>query len=108
MSKKPSVIQPLPPHDANEWDCQCARCGSSCDSQQCEECLGDGFVECDEWDDEIGDGDGFEKCPDCIGNPVRYRCMSSPEWCEANPMPGRELVERGQVEWFVVRDGDSQ
>ena len=104
MSK--SVIQPLPPKDDNEWDCQCARCGSSCDSQQCGECLGDGFVECDEFDDERGDGDGFEACPECLGSPIRYRCLSSPEWCEANPMPGRENVSRGQIEWFVVREGD--
>lgn len=25
-----SVIAKLPPNDGREWDCQCARCGSSC------------------------------------------------------------------------------
>ena len=30
-----------------------------------------------------------------------YWCLSSPEWCEANPMDGRDSVERGEIEWFL-------
>jgi len=29
-------------------------------------------------------------------------CMSSPEWCEANPLPRREHIKRGKVEWFTL------
>jgi hypothetical protein len=28
--------------------------------------------------------------------------MSSPEWCEANPLPGREKVKRGELEWYTI------
>ncbi len=101
-----SVIQPLPPQDANEWDCQCARCGSSCESQGCDECGNDGWVECEDADD-IEEFGYCQVCPDCYGNPVRYWCLSSQEWCEANPLPGREAVSRGEIEWFVVREGES-
>ena len=57
-----------------EIDCQCARCGSSVDSQPSD------YDEAEVW----------------------HRCMSSPEWCEANPLPGRELVKRGEIEWFTT------
>jgi hypothetical protein len=98
----PTVIQPLPPQDDRDWDCQCARCGSSCDSEGCDDCDNDGFVENEDPDLE-GDED-FIPCPYCLGEPVRYRCLSTAEWCQANPMTGREAVSRGQIEWFVVRD----
>ncbi len=55
-----------------EIDCQCARCGSSVDTDHC-------------------DGKG-----------VWHRCMSSSEWCEANPIPGREDIKRGKIEWFTI------
>lgn len=96
-----NVIQPLPPNDGRDWDCQCARCGSSCDSEGCEECGNDGFVLADDCDD--GD-DHYATCPDCSGVPVRYYCLSSHEWCNANPVEGRENVPRGKIEWFVVRE----
>ena len=96
------IIQPLPPRDANDWDCQCARCGSSCDADGCDECMNDGFVESDDYDD---DSDEFVVCPDCLGTPIVYRCLSSREWCEANPLEGREHVKRGEIEWFIVRKG---
>ena len=96
-----NVIQPLPPRDGRDWNCQCARCGSSCDSIGCDECDNDGIVLEDDYNDE-GD-DCYVECPDCCGNPVRYYCLSSPEWCKANPVDGRENVPRGMIEWFVVR-----
>lgn len=97
-----NVIQPLPPSDGRDWDCQCARCGSSCDSDACEYCDGDGYIMDDdtEWD-EI---EQYRSCPECLGKPVRYRCMSLCTWCEANPVEGREDVPRGKIEWFVVRE----
>ena len=95
-----NVIQPLPPRDGRDWDCQCARCGSSCDAQGCDECGNDGWV----WEED--DEERLRECPECLGNPVIYRCLSSPEWCEANPVEGRENVPRGKIEWFVVREGE--
>ena len=94
-----NVIQPLPPHDGRDWDCQCARCGSSCDSHGCETCGNDGWV----WEED--DEERLRECPECLGNPVIYRCLSSREWCEANPVEGRENMPRGKIEWFVVREG---
>lgn len=43
-------------------------------------------------------------CDICNGLGHWYRCLSSPEWCKANPLPGREDVERGKVEWFETED----
>jgi hypothetical protein len=68
----------------------------------CDDCDNEGFVENDEPDFE-GDED-FIPCPHCLGDPVSYRCLSTAEWCKANPLPGREAVARGQIEWFVFRD----
>lgn len=48
--------------------CQCARCGSSCGS--------------DVYHEDLNDEEGT----------VFWFCLSSPEWCEANPMKGREHV----------------
>lgn len=61
-----AVIARYPPEDGQEWDSQCARCGSSVTMY------------------------------DAL-------CLSSSAWCETHPMPGRENVRRGEVEWFVVR-----
>ena len=99
-----NVIQPLPPHDGRDWDCQCARCGSSCDADGCDECGNDGFVETDDYYEFDDESDELVTCPECQGIPVVYRCLSSPEWCNANPLPGREGVRRGQIEWFVIRE----
>jgi hypothetical protein len=59
------IISPEHPQDGRDWDCQCARCGSS-----------------------------MADCQDCL---------SPAQWCTANPMPGREAVERGAVEWYAPR-----
>lgn len=48
-------------------DAQCARCGSSV------------FSECVE-----------ESIDGSYGGGVVHACISSPEWCDAHPMPGRE------------------
>ena len=52
-----------PPRDGKSYDCCCARCGGSCEWQECE-------------------------------------CGNDAKWCEANPLPGRESVKRGTLEWF--------
>lgn len=85
-----------------EIDAQCARCGSSVDSERCHECGGDGWVFGSE-DEDVCDC-GTTQCWACNGNPIWHRCMSSPEWCETNPLPGREQVQRGKIEWFTVEE----
>jgi hypothetical protein len=59
-----------------EWpkdDCQCARCGSSADFLRCGECGGEGCNECNDFGGA-------------------WHCISSPKWCEENPIVGRENV----------------
>ena len=83
MSRRDSVIADSPPRDGREWDCQCARCGSSTDFVICENCGGDG-------------------CSQCGGRTGFLLCLSSTEWCETHPLPERDEVKRGAIEWFVV------
>jgi len=78
---------------------ECARCGSSCDWQECEEWdCEDGYRE-EDWGDDVVANMYTVVCETCQGYGGWHRCMSSPEWCEANPLPGREDVPRGTLEW---------
>lgn len=85
-----------------EIDCQCARCGSSADGGSCPECE-DGFDGHDCGEDCCACLNPEENvpCQYCDGTGVWHRCMSSPEWCEANPLPDRENVKRGAIEWYT-------
>jgi hypothetical protein len=87
-----------------EIDCQCARCGSSVDSQHCEQC-DDGFSghDCGEDCCCCAQPEDNVPCDYCDGAGVWYTCMSSPEWCRSNPLAGREQIQRGQLEWFTTR-----
>lgn len=78
-----------------ELDCQCGRCGSSMDTEDCSECWYGAEIEDDPDDMEP------ESCVACGGRGFFHRCLSSPEWCQANPRPGRESVERGTIEWYT-------
>lgn len=78
----------------------CARCGSDMYREECGNCGGDGctapgalYEEDPLWYDE----DDSEPCPDCHGTGGWYVCLADAAWCEANPLPGREKVERGTV-----------
>lgn len=86
-------IGPNPPPEmyraSLEIDCQCARCGSSIESDRCE------LHDCFDDDDFCTDCDNSRTC-------VWHRCLSSPEWCQANPLPGREEVPRGAIEWYTM------
>jgi hypothetical protein len=86
-----------------EIDCQCARCGSSADSEHCEHCengfeghdCGEDCCACLHPEDNI-------PCSFCGGAIIWHRCMSSPEFCQANPLAGREDIERGRIEWYTI------
>lgn len=103
------AIGPHPPDEMYksglEIDCQCARCGSSVDSELCDYC-----------DDGYDGHDCGEDCCCCLypeenvlcqycdGTGIWHRCMSSPEWCEAHPLPGREQTVSGELEWFTYQE----
>lgn len=90
-----------------EIDCQCARCGSSVATECCEYCE-DGYDGHDCGEDVCCCLHPEENvpCQYCRGSGVWHTCVSSPGWCEANPLPGREGVGRGAIEWFTVEGGD--
>lgn len=96
MSAK--VIARWPPRDGREWDCQCARCGSSCGFEECDYCGGDGYNESDDWQDDPDTLTPCDACERCGGH---WECVSSVEWCESHPNVGRETVARGTLEWFT-------
>lgn len=99
-----TVIAPYPPEDGREWESQCARCGSSTTFVECDACGGDGYTApgaLHEMDPLWYDSDDDEPCGVCRGAGGWARCLSSEEWCSANPRPGREGLAQGTVEWFV-------
>lgn len=98
--KATTLIADRPPSDGRDWDCQCARCGSSCASESCPLCDGDGY-HLDDCDDPDCDKPERFDCPDCQGDGQFHECLSSPEHCEANPRAGREETKRGAIEWFT-------
>lgn len=73
-----------------DWE-QCARCGSSAFFEECEACGGDRYVEEDDWDGF--EGGPMRICDDCHGRGGWWGCVSSRDWCEAHPLPGREGIE---------------
>jgi hypothetical protein len=84
-------------------DYQCARCGGSVDSVDCWNCGGEGYFDEHDMDPiNFGPGEEFESCHVCHGTGGWLECINTPAWCEANPVKGRESVERGKVESFEV------
>lgn len=100
---------PQPPQNGKEYEGCCARCGSSCDWQSCEHCGGEGFDGHDCGDDTCCclRPDENVLCHICEGYGGWSVCLSSREWCEANPLDGRSSVKRGTIEWFEVTAEDS-
>ena len=100
-----TVIAARPPQDGQDWDCQCARCGSSCDRQDCYNCE-EGFSHHDCGEDCCCClyPEPNVVCDVCQGYCGWWSCLSSPEWCEANPLPGREDISRGKIEWYPTKE----
>ena len=75
-------------------DCQCARCGSSAEWVACANCGGEGVSHHDCGEDCCccPDPEPNVVCDWCLGNGGGWHCVSSPEYCETNPLPGREHV----------------
>lgn len=93
------------PRDGQHWEVQCARCGSSMIGESCGRCGGDGVTapgELHEQDPLWYDPDDYENCHECDGEGGWLQCCSSPEYCKAHPIPGREGIARHMREWFVV------
>ena len=68
----------------------CARCGSSTGWLDCWACSS-GLA----YDEDEDTGDTIlVACEWCRGNGGENVCLSPAEWCQANPLPGREEVER--------------
>lgn len=99
-----SVIAPQPPEDGREWDCQCARCGSSMSFKECWACGGEGQTEpgeLHEMDPLWYDPEDTEPCDPCRARGGWWQCLSDEAWCNAHPMPCREATVRGEIEWFT-------
>lgn len=88
-------------------ECQCARCGSSMYREDCDGCGGTGYDghDCGEDTCCCAYPDDNLPCDMCSGAGGWWVCMSSPDWCEAHPLPGREATKRHTVEWFEVEEG---
>lgn len=101
-----AIIARWPPSDGRDWDSQCARCGSSTMLVECEACDGNGCTEPGELYEEDPiwyDVEDVERCCFCGGRGRWQVCISSSEWCEAHPAPGREIVPATvTIEWFTL------
>lgn len=80
-------------HDGRGEDCQCARCGSSCDWLSCPECF-HGYTGHDCGEDTCCCAHPEENvvCGYCDGTGGAWHCLSTPAWCSANPLPDREHI----------------
>lgn len=68
---------------------ECGRCGSSMDSAPCGFCDGCGIPP-------------DPNCDACYGTGTVFSCMSTKEWCETMPAPGRENEPRHSIDAFFV------
>ena len=96
-------IGPTPPEDGQDYEPRCARCGRDVDREHCDHCE-DGYS-----DHECGEDtccclrpELNVPCEICEGKGGWWRCMQSGDWCEAHPLPGRDHIRRGEVEWVVT------
>ena len=84
---------------------QCGRCGSSILFETCQSCAGEGWFGHDCFEDCCCCLDPEDdKCGTCDGEGTIPICLSSAEWCEAHPMPGRENTPRSTPESFTIKE----
>lgn len=75
-------------------DCSCARCGSSVERLRCYNCGGEGYSHHDCGEDCcccLHPEDNVV-CDICEGAGGWLCCVSTPEYCEAHPISGREHI----------------
>jgi hypothetical protein len=83
---------------------QCGRCGSSLAFEECQNCGGEGYTSHDCGEDSCccADPEDNVLCDVCKGDGTFAVCVSSADWCNAHPLPGRETTERSTVESFSI------
>ena len=83
---------------------QCGRCGSSITWEDCQNCGGEGVTSHDCGEDCCccAYPEDNVVCDICGGKGAFPVCLSSCEWCQAHPLPGRENVERSTPEEFEI------
>lgn len=103
MSDWTCIIAKSPPADGRDWEPQCARCGSSVGHETCFECGGDGCSHHDCGDDSCccHNPEKNVQCDTCEGEGRWWLCLSGSEFCQKNPLPGREDIKQGQIEWYT-------
>ena len=103
-NKMDSIISKDHPSDNKNWDCQCARCGSSMEFEECWNCGGTKFSyhDCGEDCCCCLDPEDNVICDICDGDGGWLLCISSPEWCQANPLGNRENIKSSTPEWFYI------
>lgn len=92
------------PEDGREWECQCARCGSSLMRVQCDQCGGDGLDghDCGEDCCCCLHPEDNQTCGMCRGEGGWWQCASSGKWCEDHPLPERGEIKGSTPEWYVI------
>lgn len=75
---------------------ECPRCGSSAAWEDCENCGGEGTDghECGEDSCSCAFPEDNLVCEICNGTGSYAVCLSSADWCQSHPLPGRENVAR--------------
>lgn len=90
-----------------QHEAQCARCGSSVTWVRCGNCV-DGYSHHDCGEDTcccLYPEDNV-RCDWCRGAGGSWHCLSSPDWCAAHPMPGRERIESSALSSEAWNDCD--
>lgn len=79
----------------HEDGASCGRCGSTAEWLSCWYCGGDVWVDHDCGEDCCAClyPEPNVTCAWCGGGGGSWHCISTPEWCEAHPMAGRENVK---------------
>ena len=90
------------------YEYRCGRCGSDGSFEDCEDCYGTGVSghECGEDTCSCTDPEDNIICATCLGTGVFFNCLPTVKWCETHPLPGRENILSGTVEWVRMKKGE--